>query len=56
MNRHDNERLRQLRSLQRQRRILGALWLLFGAFLVGMILAAPVMREPASYSTTTTAD
>ena len=27
-------------------RIIGILWLALGALLVGMILAAPVMREP----------
>jgi hypothetical protein len=29
-------------------RILGILWLGFGALLVGMILAAPVMQQPAN--------
>lgn len=46
MNRADRERLAAYRRADKERRVIGFLWLALGAFLVGLILAAPVMREP----------
>lgn len=49
----DRDRLAAYRRLDRQRRIIGVLWLALGALLIGLIVAAPVMREPTGTMTAT---